>query len=165
MYASDGKVGCTPCREVNNLGVRASPGHSILIYTVCSLHCQKCPPFFCLCCVIRTFLGGSRHYMVKKKCFQFLSIILILYIFLKTLGVFIWINRLCAWGKRSGRANCYICAFSNLRNWHEACSKMSGAHYDVIMLVRKILISSVLVQSLILNQCKVFLAAQGFLSK
>ena len=50
-------------------------------YTVCSLHCQKCPAFFCLCCVIRTFLGGSRHYMVKKKCFQFLSIILILYIF------------------------------------------------------------------------------------
>ena len=44
-------------------------------------------------------------------------------------------------------------------------SKMSGAYYDVIMLVRNILISSVLVQSLILNQSKVFLAAQGFLSK
>ena len=29
MYASDGKVGCTPCREVNNLGVRASRGVSI----------------------------------------------------------------------------------------------------------------------------------------
>ena len=26
MYASDGKVGCTPCREVINLGVRASYG-------------------------------------------------------------------------------------------------------------------------------------------
>ena len=42
---------------------------------------------------------------------------------------------------------------------------MSGAYYDVIMLVRNMLISSVLVQSLILNQSKVFLAAQGFLSK
>ena len=29
MYASDGKVGCTPCREVNNLGVRASRGVNI----------------------------------------------------------------------------------------------------------------------------------------
>ena len=39
---------------------------------------------------------------------------------------------------------------------------MSGAHYDVIMLVGNMQISSVLVQSLILNQSKVFLAAQGF---
>ena len=29
MYASDGKVGCTPCHEVNNLGVRASRGVNI----------------------------------------------------------------------------------------------------------------------------------------
>ena len=29
MYSSDGKVGCTPCREVNNLGVRASRGVNI----------------------------------------------------------------------------------------------------------------------------------------
>ena len=29
MYASDGKVGYTPCREVNNLGVRASRGVNI----------------------------------------------------------------------------------------------------------------------------------------
>ena len=29
MNASDGKVGCTPCREVNNLGVRASRGVNI----------------------------------------------------------------------------------------------------------------------------------------
>ena len=29
MYASDGKVGCTPCRAVNNLGVRASRGVNI----------------------------------------------------------------------------------------------------------------------------------------
>ena len=29
MYASDGKVGCTPCREVNNLGARASRGVNI----------------------------------------------------------------------------------------------------------------------------------------
>ena len=35
----------------------------------------------------------------------------------------------------------------------------------VIMLVSNILISTVLVQSLILNQSKVFLAAQDFLSK
>ena len=29
MYASDGEVGCIPCREVNNLGVRASRGVNI----------------------------------------------------------------------------------------------------------------------------------------
>ena len=29
MYASDGKVGCTPCREVSNMGVRASRGVNI----------------------------------------------------------------------------------------------------------------------------------------
>ena len=29
MYASDGKVGCTPCHEVNNLGVKASRGVNI----------------------------------------------------------------------------------------------------------------------------------------
>ena len=29
MYSSDGKVGCTPCREVNNLGIRASRGVNI----------------------------------------------------------------------------------------------------------------------------------------
>ena len=29
MYASDGKVGCTPCRDVNNLGGRASRGVNI----------------------------------------------------------------------------------------------------------------------------------------
>ena len=29
MYATDGKVGCTPCRDVNNLGVRASSGVNI----------------------------------------------------------------------------------------------------------------------------------------
>ena len=29
MYATDGKVGCTPCRDVNNLGVRASRGVNI----------------------------------------------------------------------------------------------------------------------------------------
>ena len=29
MYASDGKVGYTPCREVNNFGVRASRGVNI----------------------------------------------------------------------------------------------------------------------------------------
>ena len=29
MNASDGKVGCIPCREVNNLGVRASRGVNI----------------------------------------------------------------------------------------------------------------------------------------
>ena len=29
VYASVGKVGCTPCREVNNLGVRASCGVNI----------------------------------------------------------------------------------------------------------------------------------------
>ena len=29
MYASDGKVGCTSCREVNNLGVRAPGGVNI----------------------------------------------------------------------------------------------------------------------------------------
>ena len=29
MYAGDGKVGCTPWREVNNLGVRASRGVNI----------------------------------------------------------------------------------------------------------------------------------------
>ena len=29
MYASDGKVGCTPCHEVNILGVRASRGVNI----------------------------------------------------------------------------------------------------------------------------------------
>ena len=47
----------------------------------------------------------------------------------------------------------------------EIGTKTSGAHYDVIILGRNKLISSVLVQSLILNQSKVFLAAQGFLSK
>ena len=31
VYASDGKVGCTPCCEVNNLGVRASCGLNISI--------------------------------------------------------------------------------------------------------------------------------------
>ena len=30
MYASDGNVGCTPCHEVNNLGVRASRGVAML---------------------------------------------------------------------------------------------------------------------------------------
>ena len=29
MYASDGKVGCTPCHKVNNLGIRASRGVNI----------------------------------------------------------------------------------------------------------------------------------------
>ena len=29
MYATDGKEGCTPCRDVNNLGVRASRGVNI----------------------------------------------------------------------------------------------------------------------------------------
>ena len=29
MYASDGEAGCTPCREVNNLGVRAFRGVNI----------------------------------------------------------------------------------------------------------------------------------------
>ena len=29
MFASDGKAGCTPCCEVNNLGVRASRGVNI----------------------------------------------------------------------------------------------------------------------------------------
>ena len=29
MYASDGKVGCTPSHEVNDLGVRASRGVNI----------------------------------------------------------------------------------------------------------------------------------------
>ena len=29
MYTSDGKVGCTPCHEVNNLGVRAYRGINI----------------------------------------------------------------------------------------------------------------------------------------
>ena len=29
MYPSEGKVGCNPCREVNNLGVRASRGVNI----------------------------------------------------------------------------------------------------------------------------------------
>ena len=42
---------------------------------------------------------------------------------------------------------------------------MSGAHYDVIMLVRDMRISSVLMQSLILNQSKVFFDAQDFLSE
>ena len=37
------------------------------------------------------------------------------------------------------------CAFSIPRNRHEARSKNSGAHYDVMMLVRNMLISSVLV--------------------
>ena len=31
MYAGDGKVGCIPCHEVNNLGVRASRGVNISI--------------------------------------------------------------------------------------------------------------------------------------
>ena len=55
-------------------------------YTVCSLHCQKCPAFFCLCCVIRTFLGGSRHYMVKKMFPIFFNYFNIVYFFKKLWG-------------------------------------------------------------------------------
>ena len=52
-----------------------------------------------------------------------------------------------------------------LSQFLEIGTKMLGAHYDVIMLVRNMLILSILVQSLSLNQSKVFLAAQSFLSK
>ena len=36
MYATDGKVGCTPCRDVNNLGVRASRGVNISTQCNCN---------------------------------------------------------------------------------------------------------------------------------
>ena len=46
----------------------------------------KCPAFFCQCCVIRTFLGGSRHYMVKKMFPIFFDYFNIVYFFKKLWG-------------------------------------------------------------------------------
>ena len=113
----------------------------------------------------KDFFGWVTSLHGENKVSNFFFIIVILDIFKKTSGFFVSINRLWAGRKRSGRAICYVCAFSILRNRHKACSKMSGAHYGVIILVKSMLISSILVLSLTLNQSKVFLTAQGFLSK
>ena len=61
-----------------------------LIYTAGSLQTKcivKMSSIFCLCCVIRTFLGGSRHHMVKKMFPIFFDYFNIVYFF-KNFGFF-----------------------------------------------------------------------------
>ena len=146
-----------------------SLGHGILIYTVGSLQAKcivKMSSIFLPVLRHKDFFGWVMSLHGEKNVSNFFRLFYNIVCFLKKLWVFLFeIIDFALEENASGQANRYICTFSILRNPHKACSKMSGAHYDIIMLVRNILISSVLVQSVILNQSKVFLAAQGFLSK
>ena len=63
-------------------------------------------------------------------------------------------------GKRNVTFNFVLSQFLEIGT--KASSKMSEAHYDVIMFLRNLPSSSVLVQSLILDQSKIILATQGF---
>ena len=142
---------------------RSEPKAQYINYTVCLLHCQKCPAFFRLCCVIRTFLAGSRHYMVKKMFPIFFDYFNIVYFFKKLWGFLFELIDFALEESAVGERTVTLVLFQFLEIGTKH-AQISGAHYDVIMLVRNILISSVLVQSLIFNQSKVFLAAKGFLS-